>query len=122
MVPRTCTRDDPAELAGGLRLPQAELGELRGAQRQLLGHEELVELRRRDAGAREHRVDLAAVVDLVLEQVHEHVARALDLNVIAALEAHLGGGIGQRVDERDEPEIARALGRAQRDELGVPRE
>jgi hypothetical protein len=39
--------------------------------------EELVELGRRHGGRREHAVDLAAVVDLVLEEMGEQVVDAL---------------------------------------------
>ena len=62
-----------------------ELGQLRGAQVRLVGAEELVELRRRDRRAREHRVDLAAVVDLVLEQVREQADERLVLHAGPAL-------------------------------------
>src|SRR5207245_2932793 len=65
---------------------QPERLELAPAERQLFAKEELVELRRRHRGARQHRVDLAAVVDLVLEQMHQHIAGALDLHVIDALD------------------------------------
>jgi hypothetical protein len=46
---------------------QPEPLELRLAQRQLFRHEELVELWRPDDRAGEHCVDLAAMVDLMLE-------------------------------------------------------
>src|SRR5688572_2144974 len=47
----------------------AELGEVAGAERRFLRREELVELRRRNASTRQHCMRLAAVVDLVLEEV-----------------------------------------------------
>ena len=53
------------------RLGPAEFVELGGAQRRLGDREELVELRRRCSGAAEHRVRLAAMMDLMLEQVQQ---------------------------------------------------
>jgi hypothetical protein len=69
---------------------RAELGELACAQRGFVGAEELVELRRRDARAGEHRVRLAAMVDLVLEQMREEPRDGLRLHAHAA---HDGDGL-----------------------------
>jgi len=57
----------------------------------LVRAEELVELRRRDAGAREHGVDLPAVMDLMLEQVRQKTREGLVLH--AGATHHSGGAI-----------------------------
>jgi len=54
-------------------------------QRELLTQEELVELRRLHRRSGEHGVDLTAMMDLVLEEVRQHVPGALHLHVILAL-------------------------------------
>jgi hypothetical protein len=65
---------------------QTEGREFGFAQRAFLGHEELVELWWFHLRAGEHRVGLAAVMDLVLKQMEQNVADPLDLNVFCALE------------------------------------
>ena len=62
--------------ASQIRFRQPELGKLRRAQVRLVRAEELVELRRLDRGAGEHRVRLPAMMDLVLEQMREEARRA----------------------------------------------
>ena len=57
----------------------------RGVPRQ----KELVKLRRLDSSAREHRVRLPAVVDLVDEQVREHRVDRLAMKaMLSTIEAH----------------------------------
>ena len=68
---QVCLRStDPAALLlPNTRLGPAELGEFGRAQRRLCDREELVELWRCHRRAAEHCVRLAAMVDLVLEQM-----------------------------------------------------
>jgi hypothetical protein len=75
--------------------------------------EELVELRGRDAGAGQHGMGLAAVVDLVLEEVGEHGVGALgDHALVAAVDrdAAVEVGGGKPVAEGDEAAVAGGLG------------
>ena len=52
-------------------LRQPDFRELAGAKMRFVGAEEFVELRRCDRRAREHRMRLPAMVDLMLEQMRE---------------------------------------------------
>src|SRR4030095_7968910 len=67
------------------RFRKTDLGELGGAQMRFVRAEEFVELRRRDRGSGEHRMHLAAMMDLVLEQVREQPRRILGQDAGAAL-------------------------------------
>ncbi len=83
--------------------------------------EEFVELRRRDRGAGEHRVGLAAVVDLVLEEVGEERVDALAraaVGVADHLDAAVEVGGRQPVAEADQPAVGGGLGGAERGGLG----
>ena len=75
--------------------------------------EELVELRRGDGGAGEHGVGLAAVVDLVLEEVGEEGVDALgDDALVAAVDrdAAVEVGGGEAVAEGGEAAVGGGLG------------
>src|SRR5690349_19096158 len=65
--PRSLERCSPPNS----RLRPSQLVEFNGAQRCLCDREELVELRRWHRRAAEHRVCLASMMDLVLEQVQQ---------------------------------------------------
>lgn len=73
--------------------PEAELAELCLTQRELRGHEELIELRRLHARAGEHRVRLPAVMDLVDKEVQQHTSHAIDLHIIFTLDLNLAIGV-----------------------------
>jgi hypothetical protein len=60
---------------------EAERGEIHGPQGRILGHEILVELGRWLGRAGQHGVGLAAVMDLVLEEVEENPVRPFHLDV-----------------------------------------
>jgi hypothetical protein len=84
--------------------------------------EEFVELGRLHAGAGEHRVGLAAVVDLVLEEMGEQRVDALgDRAVRAAVGRDGAVGIagGERVAEGDQAGVGGRLRRTQRRGFGV---
>jgi hypothetical protein len=68
-------------IAAGLRL-QAELLQLVLPERCVPRQKELVELRGLDSSAREHRVRLPPVVDLVDEQVREHRVDRLAMKAV----------------------------------------
>jgi hypothetical protein len=66
------------------RLAELALGSL------AIRHEKpIVELWRGDARSRQHRVHLPAVVNLVNEQVREHITGSFDLRPRSSLERHL---------------------------------
>ena len=72
----------------GLRL-QAELGQLVFPERGIPRQKKLVELRGLDSSAREHRVRLPPVVDLVDEQVREHRVNRLAMKaMLSTIEDH----------------------------------
>src|SRR5271154_1007418 len=58
-------------IAPNTLLCPTKLSEFVGPKRRLFDGEELVELRRRHGCARQHRMGLPAMVDLMLEQVHQ---------------------------------------------------
>src|SRR5262245_45691146 len=100
MIKRPLRRPD-------LLLGQPDLRELRGAQVRFIRAEEFVELRRLDRRAREHRVRLAAMVDLVLEEMREEPWRRLLLDAGTTRHGDRLGevGIGQRGADGDKPAI-----------------
>src|SRR5262249_30429235 len=61
-------------------LGPAELLEFGGPERRLRDRKELVELRRRDGGCRQHRVRLATMMDLMLEEMHQQTVASLGLH------------------------------------------
>ena len=87
------------------------------AQVRLARHQELVELRRRDGGAGEHRVRLAAVMHLVGEQVGDDVAAPLALDRgrrrDRARRRRRAPAAEQAVDVGDEALVGRRLRRRQ---------
>ena len=88
-----------------LRLVEPERRQLTGPQRRIAREQELVELRRRDAGAREHGVRLAAVVDLVHEEMRQRAVDTLaEMHAAAAIEHDLGApGVRGRARRRSRP-------------------
>ena len=111
------TRDEGA-LFQIVALGQSDFRELRRAQVGFVRAEEFVELRRLDRRAGEHRVRLAAMVDLVLEEMREEPRRAFLHDARAPRHGDRPGeiGVGQRRAQGDEPAIDRVLrdGRAPR--------
>jgi len=103
------------------RLCPSELVELGGAQRRLCDREEFVELRRRYGGAAEHRMRLAAMVDLVLKQVQQEAIGPLRLH--ARAEVHLNDpvwpGFVERIAPGDQASIDRRLGGPQLRDRGT---
>jgi hypothetical protein len=91
----------------------------------LARHQELVELRRPDGGAGEHRVRLAAVVHLVVEQVGDdvHAPLALDAACAAVHRDDVVERSGrERVDVGDEALVgARLLGGERRERNALRR-
>src|SRR5205823_1271148 len=81
------TRSSPRAIESRERKPQ--LLELVLSKRQLRAQEELVELRWRDLRAGEHGVRLPAMMDLMLEEVKEHVTRRLHLHVLGSFDVHV---------------------------------
>ena len=94
------------------RLGPSKLGELGGAQWRLGDREELVELRRWYGSAAEHRVRLAAMMDLVLEQVQQKAVGPLRLHARAAvhMDDPIWPGFVQRLAPGDQSAIDRRLG------------
>src|SRR5690348_1348220 len=75
---------------------EPERAELVGAPGRVLAEEVLIELRRGHGRAGEHRMHLSAVMDLMLEEVREHVGDPLGMpRAGLALEDDLG--VGRRV-------------------------
>ena len=101
---------------------QPDLRELRRAQVRLVGAEELVELRRLDRRAGEHRVRLPAVVDLVLEEMREQARRASRARCPCGAwtgDGHVELRVGERRAGGDQPVVDGALRGC---ELGARRE
>src|ERR1700733_3064442 len=71
------------------RFGVAELGELRRAKMRFIGAEKFVERRWRDRRAREHRVNLAAMMDLMFEQMREQARDGLVIDTPAPLHRDL---------------------------------
>src|SRR5262249_37294041 len=72
------------------RLCPAERCEL-GRSQWCLGHgEELVELRRRNRCRRQHRMRLTAMMDLVLEEMHQQTIASFGLHPCFAIDPHGG--------------------------------
>src|SRR5258705_5518641 len=81
-------------------LRPTQLRKLRGAERRLSCGKKLVELRRTDFCGTQHRVRLASMMNLVLQQVKQQPIDPLALNVIAAAD----------VDDTDESGGAQGRG------------
>ena len=73
---------------------------------------ELIQLRWRHRGGREHGMGLSAVVDLVLEEVQEQMVQPFHHDARAALGGHTAGRVGriQTIAEGDEAGILRGHG------------
>src|SRR5581483_3630665 len=94
------------------RLGPAQLRELGGAQRRFTDREKFVELRRLDTGAAQHGVSLAAMMNVVLEQMHQQAVAALLLHPRAAMDANdllREVVFAQPVAEGDQAVVDRAL-------------
>src|SRR5579872_808512 len=94
------------------RLGPAQFRELGGAQRRFANREKFVELRRLDTGAAQHGVSLAAVMNVVLEQMHQQAVAALLLHPRAAMDANdllREVVLAQPVAEGDQAVVDRAL-------------
>src|SRR5688572_29341970 len=92
-------------------LAPTELGKLRGAQRRFFRGKELVELRRLDSSRAQHRMRLAAMMNLVLEQMQQQPVHPLMLNATAAVDVDDAIEIfsAEALDEGDQPAIHLAL-------------
>src|ERR1700742_1067802 len=92
-------------------LRPSEIGELGGPERRLADREEFVELRRGDGRARQHRVRLSAMVDVMLEQMHQKAIAAFVLDVALAMDVHdaVQPFGRERVAERDQAAVDRGL-------------
>src|SRR5665213_71143 len=93
----------------------AELSEFGGPERRLAGRKEFVELRRLDGRAGQHRMRLPAMVDIVLEQMHQQPVATLGLDPVLAMDLDdavqpLGR---ERVAEADQAPVDRGLRVAQ---------
>jgi len=91
---------------------QAERAQLLGTARGVLAEEILVELRRRNRGPGEHCVHLTAMVDLVLEEVREHVPDPFGMPCAVLAHEHdliVRRGVGEALAVRDEPPVRVAL-------------
>jgi len=93
---------------------QAERAQLLGTARGVLAEEILVELRRRNRGPGEHCVHLTAMVDLVLEEVREHVPPSHTLVVRTEEQLARALGLTARVTLVPPQTIARSEGKALR--------
>src|SRR5439155_1267041 len=90
---RVCRPQARGSLPPDRLLGPAELCKFGVAQRRLAEAEEFVELRRRHAGAAQHRMDLATMMDVVLEQVQQQPVGALLLDAGVAMDADDAVGI-----------------------------
>jgi carboxymethylenebutenolidase len=94
-----------------LRLTEYQLREVRRPQVRLVGAIELVQLRRLHIRAGEHRVHLAAVVDVVLQEVGEDARHGVADHALASRQQHrhLEALVGERFAQRDEASIGGVL-------------
>ncbi|HEY3841454.1 MAG TPA: hypothetical protein VGL72_33015, partial [Bryobacteraceae bacterium] len=81
------------------------------AQRSFRDREKLVQLWRRHRSTAEHRVSLATVMDLVLEQVQKKAIRTLRLHAGASVNLNnpIDSGLVQRLAPGDQPAVKRCL-------------
>src|ERR1700751_1810575 len=102
-------------------LAPAEIVELSGPERRLAGGKELVELRRRDARCREHGMGLAAMVDIMLEEMHQEAIAPLRLHAGVAIDPHGAGKTIRRqcLANRNQAPIDRSLSGPQLGERGT---
>src|SRR5262249_24891690 len=94
-------------------LGPAELIEFAGPQRRLSDCEKLVELRRRHPRAGEHGMRLAAMMDLMLEQMHQETIAPFGLHRNVAIDSHdvVETFRRQRITENDQSLVNGGLGR-----------
>ncbi len=100
------TRPDLVRLPDGLLRP-AECDEFLRAQVRLADAEEFIELRRLDGRCRQHRVGLPAVVDLMLEEMHQKAVAPFALHGLDAIDLDdcIAGCVGECVAVRDQAPV-----------------
>ena len=102
-------------IAPDRRLGPSKMFELIGPKWRLAGRKEFIELRRRDARAGQHGMRLAAMMDIMLEQMHEQSVAPLGLHFRVAVDFHdVVEACGrQRIAHRHQPPVDRGLRRRQ---------
>jgi hypothetical protein len=100
----------------------SQLRKLAGPQQGLADGEELVKLRWWNAGTREHRMRLAAVMDLMLEEMQQQAVGAFGLYVILTMDPNgaIRSALVERIAGRNSASVGHGMGSAQAAGPSVP--